>query len=246
MSTPSHNTARAYEDVVNEIEHAITSGSLSVGSQMPSERDLARQFGVSRVVIREAVRHLEARGIVEVRVGSGTYIRSVSGAALSKSFTLWLQLEDSSVLDLYAVRQALEVTAASLAAVHATPEDLAQMRHLLDEWAALLAKIPFTEEDVAASDNFEVEFHYLLAKASRNTALATLLHAILPLIFAGRWGVIRLAGNLQQAIAGLNLAVSAAEHNDIYKAIANRDPMAAEFFVRRHMQTAVAIYRGQR
>ena len=242
----SRTTTRAYEDVVSEIEQSVRSGALSVGSQLPGERELAQQFGVSRVVIREAIRHLEARGIVDVRVGSGTYIRSVSGAALSKSFTLWLQLEDSAVLDLYAVRQALEVTAASLAAVHATPEDLAQMRHLLDEWATLLAKSPFTDEDVAASDNFEVEFHYLLAKASRNTALETLLRAILPLIFAGRWAVIRLAGNFQQAIAGLRLAESAAEHNDIYKAIANHDPTAAEFFVRRHMQTAIAIYRGQR
>lgn len=246
MSATSRTTARAYEDVVNEIEHAITSGSLSVGSQMPSERDLSRQFGVSRVVIREAVRHLEARGIVDVRVGSGTYIRSVPGAALSKSFTLWLQLEDSSVLDLYTVRQALEVTAAPLAAVHADPKDLAQMRRVLDEWATLLAKIPFTEDDVAASDSFEVEFHYLLAKASRNSALETLLHAILPLVFAGRWGVIRRIGDLEQAIAGLSLAETAAEHNDIYKAIANHDPVAAEFFVRRHMQTAIAIYRNTR
>ena len=245
MST-SRATSRAYEEVVSEIEQSVKSGVLSIGSRLPGERELAQQFGVSRVVIREAVRHLEARGIVEVRVGSGTYIRSVSGAALSKSLTLWLKIEDSAVLDLYTVRQALEVTAASLAAVHATPEDLAQMRHLLDEWATLLAKIPFTEEDVAASDNFEVEFHYLLAKASRNTALETLLRAILPLIFAGRRAVIHLAGNLQQAIAGLNLTETAAEHNDIYKAIANHDPMTAEFFVRRHMQTSIAIYRGQR
>lgn len=245
MST-SRATSRAYEEVVSEIEQSVKSGVLSIGSRLPGERELAQQFGVSRVVIREAVRHLEARGIVEVRVGSGTYIRSVSGAALSKSLTLWLKIEDSAVLELYTVRQALEVTAASLAAVHATPEDLAQMRHLLDEWATLLAKIPFTEEDVAASDNFEVEFHYLLAKASRNTALETLLRAILPLIFAGRRAVIHLAGNLQQAIAGLNLTVTAAEHNDIYNAIANHDPMTAEFFVRRHMQTSIAIYRGQR
>ena len=245
MST-SRATSRAYEEVVSEIEQSVKSGVLSIGSRLPGERELAQQFGVSRVVIREAVRHLEARGIVEVRVGSGTYIRSVSGAALSKSLTLWLRIEDSAVLELYTVRQALEVTAASLAAVHATPEDLAQMRHLLDEWATLLAKIPFTEEDVAASDNFEVEFHYLLAKASRNTALETLLRAILPLIFAGRRAVIHLAGNLQQAIAGLNLTVTAAEHNDIYNAIANHDPMTAEFFVRRHMQTSIAIYRGQR
>ena len=245
MST-SRATSRAYEEVVSEIEQSVKSGVLSIGSRLPGERELAQQFGVSRVVIREAVRHLEARGIVEVRVGSGTYIRSVSGAALSKSLTLWLRIEDSAVLELYTVRQALEVTAASLAAVHATPEDLAQMRHLLDEWATLLAKIPFTEEDVAASDNFEVEFHYLLAKASRNTALETLLRAILPLIFVGRRAVIHLAGNLQQAIAGLNLTVTAAEHNDIYNAIANHDPMTAEFFVRRHMQTSIAIYRGQR
>jgi GntR family transcriptional repressor for pyruvate dehydrogenase complex len=242
----AHATPRAYEDVVAEIERAIMSGALSVGNHLPGERELAQHYGVSRVVIREAVRNLEARGIVEVRVGSGTYVRAVPGPALSKSLTLWLQLEDSSVLDLYVVRQELEVTAASLAAVHAGPKDLAQMRRLLDEWETLLTKRPFAEDDVAASDRFEIEFHCLLAKASRNSALETLLRAILPLVFAGRWGVIRQIGNLEQAIANLNLAESAAEHSDIYKAIANHDPMAAEFFMRRHMQTSIAIYRGQR
>lgn len=245
MST-SRAAPRAYEDIVAQIEQSIASGALSVGDQLPGERDLSRQFGVSRVAVREAIRNLEARGIIEVRVGSGTYIRALPGAALSKSFTLWLQLEDSSVLDLYAVRQALESAAAPLAAVHATPGDLAAMRQILNEWSLVLAKTPLTEEDVAAADEFEIEFHYMVAMASRNTALETLLRAILPLIFEGRWGVIRQTGNVEAAIAGLNLKETATEHEDIYRAIANHDPAAAEFFTRRHMQGAVALYRRQR
>lgn len=246
MLSTSRAAPRAYEDIVAQIERSIESGALSVGDQLPGERDLSRQFGVSRVAVREAIRNLEARGIIEVRVGSGTYIRALPGAALSKSFTLWLQLEDSSVLDLYAVRQALESTAAPLAAVHATAGDLAAMRHLLDQWALLLAKSPFTGEDVAASDKFEIEFHYLVAMASRNTALETLLRAILPLVFEGRWGVIRQTGNVETAIAGLKLKETAIEHEDIYQAIANHDPASAEFFTRRHLQGAIALYRSQR
>jgi len=246
MLPTSRAAPRAYEDIVAQIEQSVESGALSVGDQLPGERDLSRQFGVSRVAVREAIRNLEARGIIEVRVGSGTYIRALPGAALSKSFTLWLQLEDSSVLDLYAVRQALEAVAAPLAAVHATFQEISELRRLLDEWAIILAQRPYTEEHVTASDDYEIKFHCLIASASRNTALETLLRAILPLILAGRWVVVRSAGDLEQAIAHLSLAETTVEHNDIYTAISNHDPAAAEFFTRRHMQTSVTIYRNMR
>src|SRR5688572_20217020 len=110
---------RAYQVIVSQIERQITNGNLHEGDQLPGERELAEQFGVSRVVIREAMRNLQARNLVEVRHGSGTFISGKPGDTLTQSLTLLLKLEESSLLDLYVVRQALELVAAPRAAQYA-------------------------------------------------------------------------------------------------------------------------------
>ena len=80
---------RAYEEIVEQIERAISDGVVRVGDRLPGEREMAVQFGVSRVVVREALRTLEARGLVEVRRGSGTFVLRLPSRFLSQSLTLW-------------------------------------------------------------------------------------------------------------------------------------------------------------
>ena len=112
---------RSYEQIVTQIEDMIQEGHFRIGERMPSERALAHQFQVSRVVVREGLRHLEARRIIEVLQGSGTYVRRVPPQTLAQNVTFLLELEKSSFVDLMVVRQTLEVTAARLAATQATP-----------------------------------------------------------------------------------------------------------------------------
>ena len=95
---------RAYEDIVQQIEQAVSDGVFEVGDQLPGERELAIQFGVSRVVVREAMRTLEATGVVEVRRGSGTFITRVPSRFLTQSLTPLVELEGASLLELYEVR----------------------------------------------------------------------------------------------------------------------------------------------
>src|SRR5579862_362904 len=100
---------RSYEQIVTQIEEMIREGHFQIGDRMPSERALAEQFQVSRVVVRESIRHLEARKIVEVLQGSGTYVRRIPTQTLAQNVTFLLELEKSSFVDLMVVRQALEV-----------------------------------------------------------------------------------------------------------------------------------------
>src|ERR1700682_2503142 len=102
-------TVRSYAAVAQQLQSLITSGELAVGDRIPGERALAERFHVSRVVIREAMRHLEALGVIEVRQGSGTYVRLAAPHSVSKSVTLMLELQKASYVDLMAVRRALEL-----------------------------------------------------------------------------------------------------------------------------------------
>ena len=234
---------RAYENIVDQIEHDITAGRLQVGDQLPAERELAEQFQVSRVVIREASRHLEALGIVEVRQGSGTYVRSVPTPMLAHSLTLMLKLEEASLLDLYVVRQALELVAAPRAAQYVTPEEMTALRECTEEMAVLIRQGIRSEDDFQALTAKDEQFHHMIAEASHNAPLSTLLSAILPLVMRGRLQIVNRTGGFQRFLERSARENVSDEHTNIVDAIANRDPRAAEHFVYLHLQRSMATYR---
>lgn len=235
--------ARAYQAIVSQIEQMIANGTLNDGDQLPGERDLAEQFGVSRVVIRESIRNLQARGMVEVRHGSGTFIRGKAGDILTQSLTLLLKLEEASLLDLYVVRQALEVVAAPRAAQYATAEDISGLRQSLDDMAEIIKKGIDVEEHFHELTRCDIDLHGRVAEASHNIPLATLLHAILPMIMSGRIEIINRTGGFKRFIARSSPQIVIEEHANIVSAIVNRDPTAAEHFIYKHLQRSMVTYR---
>lgn len=233
---------RAYQAIVTQIEHQISVGNLHEGDQLPGERELAEQFGVSRVVIREAMRNLQARQLVEVRHGSGTYI-SKPGDTLSHSLTLLLKLEESSLLDLYVVRQALELVAAPRAAQYATAEDIERLKSSLEDMNTIVGKGIEVEEHFHIFTKSDIELHARVAEASHNVPLATLQRAILPMIMSGRLEIINRTGGFKRFIARSIPSIVIEEHSNIVSAIINHDPAAAEHFVYKHLQRSMATYR---
>ncbi len=158
--------------VTEEIEAIITGTQLQPGDRLPAERELARQFGVSRTVIREAVRALMAKGLLEVHSGSGTIIRSPSVASVSQSMTLLLragqpQLDYRKVLE---VRSLLEGEIAGRAAERRTDEDLERMADNLAQTLSITEREQFVRVDMA--------FHAALAQATRNELYSVLLDSI--------------------------------------------------------------------
>lgn len=171
---PLERELRLYERVVDRILIMIQDGAWQSGDRLPPERDLAQAFGVSRTVIREAVKTLEARGVLETLTGSGVYVRPPDSATVSRSLRMYLQLLDQDDIDLRLaeIRSVLEVEIAALAAGRATPEERQELRRLCQE----MRKHAGSPRVLAEMD---FQFHLLLAEATRNELFGILLSPVI-------------------------------------------------------------------
>ncbi|TDC00337.1 FadR family transcriptional regulator [Nonomuraea longispora] len=153
---------RAYERVVEQVEEAIESGSLSPGERLPSERELMVQFSVSRSTVREALRVLQARGLVRSRPGDphGAEVLPFTPAALHKSMTTLARVAELSLAELVQFRMVLDSSASLLAARLRTDGQLAEMDAAVGRMRAAADHDAFVAEDVA--------FHDVVARASGN------------------------------------------------------------------------------
>jgi GntR family L-lactate dehydrogenase operon transcriptional regulator len=239
-------TRRSFQGIVAQIEGLITSGQLGVGERLPSERELAEHFQVSRVVVREALRDLQARGIVEVRQGSGAYVQMIPSEALTRSLTLLLKLEKPAFIDLMIARRALEVATAPLAAAHGSPQQFDSLRECLAEMGAVAHRGLHLEDNFYEYGHMDLRLHLLVAEASQNAILETLSSAVLPLIMEGRFEVVRRVGSFDQFLSrgALRELHVHREHVEIVAAILNRDTADSGQLMEAHINRAIEVYGG--
>jgi DNA-binding FadR family transcriptional regulator len=237
-------THRSFQGIVAQIESLITNGMLEMGARLPSERELAEQFRVSRVVVREALRDLQARGIVEVRQGSGAYVQMIPSEALTRSLTLLLKLEKPAFLDLMIARRALELTATPLACEHATARQIQSLRDCLSEMNVVARQGLHLEENFYEYGHMDLRLHTLITEASQNSILVTLVSAVLPLVMAGRFEVVKRLGSFDQFLSrsALRELHVHTEHIEIVQAIANREGLAATDLMQAHIDRAIEVY----
>jgi DNA-binding FadR family transcriptional regulator len=165
-----------YEQIVGHVERAIYDGRLRQGQKLPPERQLARDLKASRVAVREALRTLELRGLVEVRQGStgGYFVRDADERPLVRDFETLFRLGRVSWAQLIEARRLIEPEVAWLAAQRATEVDLKALGVALEE----------RSEQAAAglpSRRFDLEFHRVLAEAAKNPVHAVITHALIEL-----------------------------------------------------------------
>ncbi len=156
--------------IVAQVREALFAKELRPGDFLGTERDLAERFGVSRIVARDALRTLEAQGIVEIKVGSGGGARIAQGNArlFAEALAVQLDLTGVSVGEIMDAQRAIECLAAELAAINSTTEDHTRLRELI---ADAERKI----DDVAAYTRSSREFHLAVAEASHNRVLVVQL-----------------------------------------------------------------------
>ena len=203
------------DSAANSIRAEISAGRWAVGSRIPVEPQLALLLGVSRGTVREAVKTLVSRGLLEVRQGSGTYVRS----GFDPSANLQ-KMRRASLRDQFEVRRALEVEAARLAAVRHTAKDLRNLRALLDQRGS-----PDASDGGASFIQRDLDFHLAIVDVSGNLALAETCRFI--------------TGYIKDTI-GSSIGTSLPEpdqaaHESIVEAIASRDPDRAAEAVRAFM-----------
>jgi len=172
----STRTPRVYEHIAERLEHAILDGGVRQGDKLPPERTLARDFSASRVAVREALRALEHRGLLEVRQGSlgGHFVRAVDAGVVSRDFRTLLRLGRLTGTQLTEARLIIEPEVAKLAAERATDLDVKELRAALDERFAVVA-------GGRNPRDLDLDFHRRLAAASGNPVHAVAIHALIDL-----------------------------------------------------------------
>jgi GntR family transcriptional repressor for pyruvate dehydrogenase complex len=162
---------RLSDKVADMMLETILSRRLDVGDRLPSERELGEQFGVSRTVVREAVRALVAKGVIEVRSGSGLRVAAVGADAVSESMSLFLRGGTLDFEKVHEVRRLLEVHIAGLAAERAGEEDLARIGDVHE-------RMQSEAGDVESAALDDLEFHRLIALATHNELYLLLMDSI--------------------------------------------------------------------
>jgi GntR family transcriptional regulator, transcriptional repressor for pyruvate dehydrogenase complex len=163
-------TATMSTQIVAQVRDALFAKELHPGDFLGTEKDLAERFGVSRIVARDALRTLEAQGIVEIKVGAGGGARIARGNArlFAEALAVQLDLTGVSVGEIMDAQRAIECLAAELAAINSTAEDHARLRELI-------ADAERRSDDVAEFTRLGREFHLAVAEASHNRVLVVQL-----------------------------------------------------------------------
>jgi DNA-binding FadR family transcriptional regulator len=213
-------SARLYERIVEQIEQRILKGELHVGDQLPPERDLCEQFGVSRTAVREAVKALRQKGLLETYPGRGTFITNSTSRAMRHSLDLVVNLGRAHGSDdLVQVREIFEPEIAALAAERATSEQVTAMDQAV---VAMDAALDDAERFIEA----DLDFHLALAEATRNDIIPILIDSIVDLLREQRKSIFTTPGGPQRGQI---------HHKRILKAVKQQDPNTARKAMRAHL-----------
>jgi DNA-binding FadR family transcriptional regulator len=168
---------KVFQDVVAQIEEAILSGRIRTGQTLPSERELKDMFQISRGTLREALRVLEQKGLIEIRlgVGGGSVVKSVDGGQISESLGLLIRSQKVALNHLAEFREAMEGSVAAQAAERRTAGDLGALKDLLEAARGCVEPRPQRRADFLEIDK---QIHMLLAEMTRNPIYVSVLASI--------------------------------------------------------------------
>jgi GntR family transcriptional regulator, transcriptional repressor for pyruvate dehydrogenase complex len=223
-------TPRLSDTVAQQMLEAIVAGDFREGDNLPSERELSDQFGVSRTVIREAVRTLATRGVVEAQSGRGVRVIAPDPDRVTEAMSLLLRADGALDFNkVHEVRTMLETHFAGVAAERSTEDNHHELEELLDAWEDATG-------DVDVSSQLDVNFHRAIAKSGRNELFLVLLDSIAGALLENRRATL--------ALEHLHAKVYT-EHRDIVAAIKARNPDKARQAMEIHLNGVAESWRSQ-
>lgn len=226
---------KAFEVVLAHVEQGILDGEYAVGGALPPERDFAAQLGVSRSAVREAIRALEAQGVltsvVGAGAGSGTRFTDLRSDALGRLLRLHVSLGKYPIADVVEIRVFLERQTVELAARHATDATVRLLRTTLDEM--------HHADELAEFNRLDTEFHVILARAGGNTLVTDLTVAVREAL---RRPIREASERLEDWLAFRDELL--AQHEVIFEAVRTRDATAAIAAMETHIRHAYAVLPG--
>jgi GntR family transcriptional repressor for pyruvate dehydrogenase complex len=162
------------DEIVDQIRNLISQGKLKPGDRLLPERELIREFDVSRPSLREALNSLMTMGFLEIK-GKRTFIKSVASESMQNPLSLLLKADTQKIFDLIEVRKAIEAWGAFLAAQRATEEDIKQLANIIEEMREAFEKGQSWEKQ-------DADFHLGLAQATHNTIQTHIMSTIYDLL----------------------------------------------------------------
>lgn len=214
-------TSRLYEQIVQQIEESVLNGSLKPGDQLPAERELAQRLGVSRTAVREAVKALREKGLVEAYSGRGTFITDGTTHAARQSFDLMVKIgQQEGSSHLAELRSILEPGIAAIAAVRVEDEHLAALKEAI-------AVMDLAQKDPEAYIEADLDFHLALAEAAANPLILSLIDSIVGLLREQRLKIFKVEGGPERGQV---------HHKRIMEAMERRDPEMARAAMAAHLE----------
>ena len=216
---------KIYEEVSDELYEMIRSGTLKPGDKLDSIQQLAENFQVGRPAIREALSALSSMGLIEIKQGEGTFVKTFDPSIMNYPLTTALLMDKENIKHLLEVRKILESGTAELAAKKRTAEDIAEMETKLSE----MLKVA---DDETLSDRADIAFHVTIANASKNELLITLMSQVSVMMTEKMRDIRRLALYSEE----MSLKRLYQQHTQIYQAIVDKDEAGARHVMLFHLQ----------
>jgi DNA-binding FadR family transcriptional regulator len=208
---------RLYETIAQALAAAIARGDYPVGQRLPSERELAQSFKVSRTTVREATIALELDGLVEARIGSGVYVTHTTPRGT-------LGARDVGPFELLEARRSIEGETCAMAAARISDAQLSQLTELIEEMRSE------NEHDIELSEAADRRFHELIASATENSGML----AVVQMLWDTRARSPQ-SQSMDAKVRALGVKPHIDEHTAIVKALQRRDPDAARSAMRKHL-----------
>lgn len=221
---PVVRQSRLSAQVAEQIQNLILQNKLQVGDRLPAERELTEHFQVSRTVIREAIRILEAKGLLESLGGNGTFVRGVNPKDVSDSLGMYISTVGAAIThkDLMEVRYLFEIQIAKLAAERISTTGIQRLEELLEGMRR-------TSNDADKFAQYDLDFHLELARATNNQLMEILLDPLIDGLYEERRLASMLPGIAEEAIS---------LHSAILEKVKARDASGAAQIMQQHLEQA--------
>ena len=227
---PKKNQMTKCDYVVEQLKERIISGEFKSGDQLPPEGALCELFGVSRITVREALKKLNMMGLVEIKQGKGTFVKSVDLGMFMKPLFQLIDFEEIDVEAIYTAREYIEGGTAYLAASVRSEFELAVLKNILQSIRQCIA-----EQDIVKLYEFDKAFHTEIAKAAHNPILLSILQPLEEIDTACVKRFDKYLTTLENCYK---------EHYDIFKAIEEQNPEAARQAMIQHAKNSKAALIG--
>ena len=215
------------EFVAEQLKKKIISGEYASGDKLPVEAELCQSFGVSRITVREAMKKLSTMGLVEIKQGKGTFVKSVDLGVFMKPLFQLVEYSEINIEAIYTARELIESGIAGLAAASRSTEDIARLENVLQN-----IRYCYDQGDLEGCYQCDVDFHMALAKAAGNPILLATMEVLQDIDDA-------CVKRYDKYLVGYE--GSKKEHQDILDAVIRQDTQQAQETMRLHARNSKAI-----